>query len=172
MRTTNRRVVLGVLAWIGTLALFGCDQVVVEPTPGLANLALVADLSDVSVGDTVEVEILVSDVEDLYGVALDVVYPAEVFSFYSCVEGEVLGRDGLETNQAFALESGEEGRLVVGLSRLGLVDGIDGSGRVAVCHFEVAREVNGATLFLDKATLFDSHIGPIVHEKEGPNACS
>ena len=150
----------------GLLGLVGCDEGDIDPTSGLSSLALVADFTDVSVGDTVEVKVQVDDVEDLYGIALDVVYPSDVVRFVSCEGGAFLGQDGLETNEAFALENGEEGRLVVGLSRIGATEGVNGGGVVALCWFEVYADATPATLQIENPALLDSRTRPMSFRTE------
>ena len=161
---------VGLLLLFGFLALPGCSTGDLEPTTESPTLALVADLNDVAVGDTVDVEIRVTDVEDLYGVALDVVYPAEVFRFLSCEEGGFLGQDGSETNDAFALESGEEGRLVIGLARVGEVEGVSGEGLVAACRFELVSAYNTAPLRVENPALLESRLLPISFQTEVQDA--
>ena len=147
---------------IGILVVFmllaGCGGGPTQQPDKIPSLTLAADLVGVSVGETVDVEIYVADVEDLYGVALDIVYPPEVFNFTSCVEGAFFGQDGLETNEAYALESGEEGRLVVGLSRVGDVGGVEGSGSLATCKFKILTTIHPTSFELEKATLLDSEL--------------
>ena len=163
---SDRVTLLGIALLFGLSALSACDVGDVASPTNSPILALVADMNDVVVGDTVEVEIHVADVEDLYGVALDVVYPSEVVRFVSCEGGAFLGQDGLETNEAFALESGEEGRLVVGLSRIGATEGVNGGGVVALCWFEVYADATPATLQIENPALLDSRTRPMSFRTE------
>ncbi len=79
-------------------------------------------------------EFWVKDVTDLYGVAFDLRYPKKLFKFpagraTSAVQGNFLNEDGAaETN--LVVRRTKEGNLVVGISRLGPVEGVSGTGHL------------------------------------------
>ncbi len=118
------------------------------------TLGLNYDLSNVAIGDEVEVVVLVEDVEHLYGVALDIVYNPAVYKYASASTANFLSRDGENNNFAAALEDGIEGRLVMGISRIGTVEGLAGSGPVMTARFEVlCNDCGDGEFKLDKTFL-------------------
>jgi hypothetical protein len=79
-------------------------------------------------------EVRVNQVTDLYGVAFDLAYPAALLAFQGATEGTFLGTPGGGETSLQVAEAGA-GRLVVGLSRLGDVDGASGSGTLLTLRF-------------------------------------
>lgn len=91
-------------------------------------------------GDTVCVQVDVADVTDLYAASFDVNYNPAVLDYTGTTEGTFLSADGQVTTtlQASVLDGDEStGQIVVGLSRLGEVAGVTGSGNLATLCFTV-----------------------------------
>jgi len=132
-------VLLPVAIVLSLVVACGAEQPAKEtPEPEKATtLGLEYDASKVAVGDEVEVVMQVANVKDLYGVALDLVYDPAVYKYISASKGDFLSSDGKNNNFAAALEDGFEGRLVMGVSRVGEVKGVAGTGAVMTARFEV-----------------------------------
>lgn len=129
----------------------------------VTTLGLQYDTAGASVGDRIEVVVEVGNVTDLYGVALDIVYDPAVYRYVSAERGDFLSSDDRKTNFAAALEDGFEGRLVMGVSRIGDVEGLDGTGPVMTASFELLCEDCGDKgLKLDKTYLKNPELADIV----------
>ena len=70
-------------------------------------------------------------VPDLYGVAFDLEYPTAL-RFDAATEGTFLSAGAMTS---FQVASGQPGRLVVGLTRLGPRPGVNGEGALLVLRF-------------------------------------
>jgi len=93
------------------------------------------------------------DVTDLYGVAVDVFYPSNLFELTSISEGTFLS--GEQT--AFQFLEVSPGHLVFGLTRLGQVSGVSGSGTLIALEF-ASRGIAGTGAFsLDETGAFSSN---------------
>ncbi len=91
---------------------------------------------EVNVGDVFAVDLTLDTATDLYGVALDLLYDIDLIAVVDTdpstdgvqpdvIEGTVLDEDGLYvTILRAALQDGEPGRLVLGLTRDGQVPGV------------------------------------------------
>ena len=116
---------------------FSADAVS-DPSVGLRGVASGADL---------EVEVYAAGVEDLYGLAFDLLYPANLLR-YEATSGGVL--PSLEAREA------EAGRLIMGSTHLGEVTGLTGGGTVAVIRFTAIGNGSGGIDFSDQEA-FDSY---------------
>lgn len=81
----------------------------------------------------------IADATDLYSASFGLSYDPDVLSFQSGTEGDVLNADGESTFFEAALLNGDEanGVVVVGVSRVGDVGSIAGSGTIATLCFTV-----------------------------------
>jgi hypothetical protein len=77
--------------------------------------------------NSLTVELRAAQVTGLYGVAFDLDYPTAALSFTSASAGTFLGSSGQVSMQ---VAESPPGHLVVGVTRLGQVAGVDGSGVV------------------------------------------
>lgn len=102
---------------------------------------------------TLRLDLRAQQMSGLYGVAFDVVYPSQILTFTSATEGPFLGG---ATTSFQVLEVGS-GRVVVGLSRLGAVGGVSGSGTLVTLEFQ-SRGVAGTGSFtFERNTAFDAN---------------
>lgn len=98
-------------------------------------------------------EVRANQVEELYGLAFDLAFPAAQLRFERATEGAVLGADGAGTTLQVA-EAGA-GRLVVGLSRLGAVAGVTATGTLLTLEFVPVASGSGTLAFSANAA-FDA----------------
>lgn len=82
---------------------------------------------------------------DLYGVSFDLRFPTAALTFTGFTEGGLLNAGGAATS-AQVVES-PPGNLVVGISRLGAVGGVTGSGTLLTLNFSAVASGNGALTF-------------------------
>jgi hypothetical protein len=134
---------------LAVLAIAGCggdgsDGGAVLESPAANDVALMPSRSDYRVGETVTVEVVVDNAENVGSVPFHLLYDQGVLKFEPPgVEGPWLGSDGVETI-FLAVEASSGGELVIGASRLA-ERGIDGSGRLATFRFLAIGE--GSSLF-------------------------
>jgi hypothetical protein len=91
-------------------------------------------------------------VTDLYGVAFDLVYPNQILAFDAATQGTFLG--GVATS--LQVDEPSPGRLVVGLSRLGAVSGVSGSGVVLTLEFASRATAGSGSFAFQNNAAFDS----------------
>jgi hypothetical protein len=128
------------LALLSVLATMGCDNDGVlgevdpdPPEPALVRL-IPAQLV-YQVGDPVGMHAFIEHADNVGSVPFHLVYNKDVLEFLPpATEGPFMREDGTFT--VFLVdEAGGGGELVVGLSRLGAVDGAQGSGLLATFAF-------------------------------------
>ena len=119
------------------------------------------------IGDEIEFNVNVKDVEDLYGVQFDIRYDENVLNYSETIKGNFLDRDGAET---FSIGPGvNEGYLNnYALTRTVIDYGVNGSGTVAKIKFNVTGEGSSSIKILN-AKLIDSNSNPIPYETVNEN---
>ncbi len=90
------------------------------------------------------VEVRAAQVTGLYALAFDLDYPAAAVDFQSAASGPFLGTSGQVSMQV--VESAP-GHLVIGVTRLGTLPGVDGSGVVMSLVFTPVANGSGAFTF-------------------------
>jgi hypothetical protein len=110
------------------------------PPPGAAATSLpaavtmLASASEVAVGERVYLRLMIQDAKDVGSVPFYVTFDPAVLRFESSRQGPFLGSDGRETVfLARATSAGDT--VVVGSSRLGAGNGINGTGELCVLEF-------------------------------------
>lgn len=93
-------------------------------TGGAATNSIVLRQSPNSTPNLLRLDVVAQGMTNLYGVAFDVVFPNQVLSLNTVTEGSFLA--GANTSLQF--EPTPNGRVVVGLTRLGNAPGATGSG--------------------------------------------
>jgi general secretion pathway protein D len=115
------------------------DDVVEEDDPrptGPAVVSLIPSSSMYHVGDTVVVEIVMSNANNVGSTPFHLRYNPQVLQFISPAgEGPLMRSDGANT-VFLATPTGGGGELVVGLSRMGAGQGVNGTGTLAVFQFQ------------------------------------
>ncbi|MFC1705458.1 cohesin domain-containing protein [Planctomycetota bacterium] len=155
--------IVGILCAFGVLVA-GCSGSSASPPPGSApaKVWLEASNTNPTPGEEITVDIMVQGAENLYGIAADLVYDKTVLRYKSASEGTLLKADGAETVFAAALQDGEEGRLVLGLSRTRTEVGYAGDGLSHVSQsvtFDVIGAAGvGAEVNLDRLALKDANL--------------
>lgn len=91
-----------------------------------------------------EIEVAVQEASGLYGLFFDLTYPSAVLSFEGATEGDFLSSGGEPT--AFQVAE-DDGRLIVGLTRLGQTGGRGGSGVLMTLRFRAIASGSGALSF-------------------------
>jgi hypothetical protein len=113
--------------------------VVLPETPTGTTVIPIPDNSTPGSGDTVCAQVNVTDVTDLYAASFDISYDPLVLDYTGTTEGSFLSQDTKPTSMQAAPLNNEEstGQIVVGVTRLGDVGGVSGSGNLATVCFNV-----------------------------------
>lgn len=103
-------------------------------------------------------ELVAEDVAALYGISFDLQFPVSVLSFEAASEGAFFASDGSSTT----LQAVEQpaGNLVIGLSRLGQVPGLSGTGVLLTLEFRPVGSGSG-TLRFEANQAFDASGDPL-----------
>ena len=123
---------------------------------------MVPSSTEVLAGDPVSIAVEISSAADVGHVPFHLAYDSQVLEFESGDEGSFLGSDGVQT-AFFATAS--RNAVVVGLSRLGKIEGVSGGGDLCILHFTAVGPGNAALGF-SRAKVRDSsnQIVPSVFE--------
>lgn len=121
---------------------------------GSASNSIVLGSGPGTGGNTLALEVRAQNVDDLYGVAFDLRFPAAVLQYVRATPGPLL--EGGSVQAAVSAS----GNLVVGASRLGEVPGVDGSGVLLTLEFNAIAAGEGALSFA-RNSAFDSDGRPI-----------
>jgi hypothetical protein len=108
--------------------------------PGAASISL---RSASSGSGNLLLEVVATGVDNLYGVAFDLTFPANALAFVGATEGSFLAGSGQTTLQVAA----NGARLIVGASRLGPLGGVDGTGVLMTLEFRSLANGGGAIGF-------------------------
>jgi general secretion pathway protein D len=145
-----------------TLTIVAVGLLVCVPATGPAKeakpeaaLSIVPKHVQVKVGQEVSIKIQVHKIMDLFGAPFYLVYDSHLLEAVSVSQGDFLKKDGKKTAFLNTIKK-EKGRIIVGLTRLGTVGGVDGEGTLAVVAFK-ALQAGRATLSFQEVDLKDSH---------------
>jgi Cohesin domain len=122
------------------------------PPPGIVFTAGTAGANSIGLAQgagttatTLVLEVRINEVMSLYGLAFDLSYPTAQLSFDQASEGTLLSAGGAPT--AFEVVESSPGDLVVGLSQLGTLAGISGSGVLLTLRFTASGAGSGTFTF-------------------------
>lgn len=107
-------------------------------SPGPSGISLVSGAG--STATTLILEVRAASVSDLYGVAFDLAYPANLLQHVRSTQGPLLAGGTFQGSVS-------SGRLVIGLSNLGPVPGASGSGVLMTFEFRAAGAGEGTFTF-------------------------
>jgi hypothetical protein len=101
--------------------------------------------------NVLRLEVRASEFVGLYGVGFDLQYPTGMLDYRggSHVEGDFLSADGSRTE--ILVRQKTDGRVIVGLSRLGDVGGVDGSGLLLTLDFTAVQNGSQPISFVANA---------------------
>jgi len=107
----------------------------VSNKPDLMPILFLSTTSSViKVGEVITLTVLVERIEQLYSSPFHLTYNPSLLELIKVSEGDFLKKDGKET-AFFQANNSEAGQVVIGLSRLGQVGGVTGSGILATFTF-------------------------------------
>jgi hypothetical protein len=127
-----------------------------NPSPSANTVSLDGDAT----GDIVSLDVLVTGTADVYGFLSNVVYDPTKAEFVGWSEGELLESDVHQV--AYLLNADEAGRVVVAISRLGPVPGVDVGVTAKLVTLDLrVTEVGTSQVGFENAYLFNSQAGVI-----------
>lgn len=106
-------------------------------------------------GDELTLSLTATQVQNLFGITFDLVYPAGLLTFESASELSAFGGGNSTSFQVFQTN----GRLVVGLSRLAPAAGFSGTGDLANFTFRAAASGTGRIDFDNRQAVRPSGVG-------------
>ncbi len=164
-RATN--ILLGALLTVTLVSCGGSSPTTPRPpmpppTPSDQIMFSGSDASDVdsialtlqaATSDQVTLALSVNSVDDLYGAGVDLTFDPAIVAFDSFEEGSMLNSDGDPVNTQ--VSEPQSGTLVIGVTRVGAVPGITGSGTLIVLLFNAVAPGSTAVA-TDNDSAFDS----------------
>lgn len=107
-------------------------------TPEAMQSICMSQNSSLSSGDILAIDIKSNNISsNVYGAAFDVDFDSTKMTYNSYVAGSFLESGGNTVNYQVGLQSGNSGKLVIGISRQGVVSGVSGSGTLVTLKFRV-----------------------------------
>ncbi|HEV3458744.1 MAG TPA: cohesin domain-containing protein [Thermoanaerobaculia bacterium] len=97
-------------------------------------------------GTNLELELRTTGVQDLYGLAFHLSYPAAAMRFVGAAQGSILSAGG-SVQTSFQVVDSPVGNLVVGLTRLGNVSGTAAGGTLMTLQFTGVASGTGNVAF-------------------------
>jgi hypothetical protein len=127
-----------------------------EPAPGAGSISM---SQYTAIGNVVNVNVLLTGTNNVYGAAFDVTYNPSLVRFEDWTPGVVLEQGGHSPN--YTVQNPQAGRVVVGASRLGDVDGADIPGtRVLIRLVFSATAPGSSPISFQAASLIDDQFPP------------
>lgn len=135
----------------------------IEFTPGSGSASgnVTSRVAGGSTCDVIGVDLYVTDVDDVFAADFTVAYDTTVVSFVGfSATGSFLASDGAQVETL--VNSSQPGRVVVGMTRLGVTTGIDVVGSRLLARVTFRRETDAGSGFLTYSSeaLFDSQTPP------------
>jgi len=124
-----------------------------------ATLRLQASTQGIQVGDQFILSIEAQQVKDLFSAPFYLSYDPQQLEFVGITEGEFLKRDKNPTVFIYNVDP-ERGQVIIGLSRLGDVGGISGSGTLALATFK-AKGPGAASVAFQNVDFKDVRLEPV-----------
>lgn len=128
------------------------------PLPGSpgATVSLEAP-GDVSVGTTFAARVVIYDAGESFYAAFDAVFDADILEFVGAEEGTFFNETStVNTKMLAAPVDGTRGHLVIGITRLGPVDAVAGSGHALTLHFRAVEPGVSTIAFVPPYALRDA----------------
>lgn len=117
-----------------------------EEPQSKAKVSLSPATNTISPGNTLMRTVKVENIENTFYVAFDLTYDPNIIEYVEASEGTFLNRNGTDaTSFHAALQDGNQGRITLGLTRLGAAGDVSGDGTLLILTF---RTLNKGTTSL------------------------
>ncbi len=127
-----------------------------EEAKPTASLSILPEQAKVKVGQEVSLTIQVREAKNLFGAPFYLLYDPHLLQVVKVSEGDFLKKDGKKTAFLHKVDK-QKGRIIVGLSRLGNVTGVNGNGTLVSVRFK-ATLAGRAALSFQKVDFKDSRL--------------
>lgn len=143
------------------------DKINVETSKRMLNIIPIKlrfnpQTKEVKLDHEYDIDVFVEGVVDLFGAGFDITFDNELLEVLTIIEGSLLNQDGKSTHFVSKIEAG---RIIVGISRLGVVSGVNGSGVLCKITFKGKKE-GISSLSFDNIALRCSKLGLLAVETE------
>lgn len=122
--------------------------------PGTASIAILSfspSQVTVNVGDDIVIEAVVENVVNLYGIATTISFDHNNLYILGDEEGEFLKKQKNPTSMMSAVRLQDPDKMIVGVSSLGKVSGVSGSGTLFRVTFRALRHGRVSLSFIETA---------------------
>lgn len=124
---------------------------------GLVKVSIYPASATVASGATYTCTVELNNVGEAFYAAFDLTYDPKVIEFLTAKEEGFLSRDGSDpTEMQVVLQNGESGKLMIGLTRLGPIGGVSGTGRLVALTFKAVGPGVTTLAFSDPKGIRDS----------------
>jgi general secretion pathway protein D len=137
----------------------GSESVFAQAAKPDASLSIQPKQIKIKVGQEFSVKVEVQKVQDLFGAPFYLLYDPKLLDVLKVTQGDFLKKDGKKTAFLFRADK-PKGKIIVGLTRLGPVGGMEGEGTLVVVVFK-ALQAGHANLTFDRVEFKDSHLTTI-----------
>jgi len=124
-----------------------------------ASLSIQPKQMKVTVDQEFSVKVQVHKVKDLFGAPFYLLYDPKLLDVKKVSQGDFLKKDGKKTAFLFKTDK-QKGKIIVGLTRLGPVGGMEGEGTLVIVSFK-ALQAGHANVTFDQVDFKDSHLTTI-----------
>ncbi len=111
-----------------------------------ASLSISPKQIEVKVGQEVSITIQIREAKDLFGAPFYLLYDPDLLEVVKVSEGDFLKKDEKKTAFLHKVDK-QKGRIIVGLSRLGNIIGVNGRGTLVSITFKAIRAGRAALSF-------------------------
>ncbi|MFH1860884.1 MAG: C25 family cysteine peptidase [bacterium] len=113
---------------------------------------------------TFSIDVTVDDIINLYGANIELAFDPAMIRVIGATEGSFLNSDG--TGTSFMYMDNQQGRVIIGISRLGQVAGITGSGTLCSLSFK-AKATGTCSLTFQNISLRDPNLTRLEVDSSG-----
>ena len=139
------------------LILYGCGSGDSHRSQPGSKVFLTPASSTVNPGDTFTRTVKVQNVGGTFYAAFDMTYDPKVIEYLDATEGAFLNRNGVDaTSFQAALQDGKQGRITIGITRLGVIGNVSGEGTLLTLTFRAVGPGSTSLAFADLKGFKDS----------------
>ncbi|MBU1662378.1 MAG: cohesin domain-containing protein, partial [Chloroflexi bacterium] len=129
---------------------------------------------EVQLGQEFYIDVVVNDIGGLYALEFDLKYNPTYLELTEITEGEFLSQGETATywiDPSFQDQPPNRFAENVGITRLGVDEGVDGSGILARVHFRALTEISNTKVYLQNANLVDPNTEDITRTYTNSGEC-
>ena len=139
------------------LILSGCGSSSSNNSQPESKVFLTPGSSTVNPGDVFSRTVKVQNVGGTFYAAFDMTYDPKVIEYLDATEGAFLNRNGVDaTSFQAALQDGKQGRITIGITRLGVIGNVSGEGTLLTLTFRAVGPSSTSLAFADLKGFKDS----------------